>query len=227
MYQMSTSSPVWWLAWPVDRAAARLGDVADVEAAPAGPDGGAAQVLDEVDHRRVAPVVVAAEAASPARSGRSRAAARRRRGSRATALADRVGRVRRGRALGARRARGRSGPRRARARAASARQAASRRADHARVSRTARCRFSPSIAAPSPIRKSRITGLTPSRCEPVAAVTAAISAGPMKAVARPESAKRPKAWAGATRPSAWWTSSVREAACSAPAGGAEQAAGQP
>ena len=33
-----------------------------------------------------------------------------------------------------------------------------------------------------------MSGLTPSRCEPVAAVTTATSAGPMKAVALPESA---------------------------------------
>ena len=72
-----------------------------------------------------------------------------------------------------------------------------------------------------------MTGLTPSRCEPVAAVTAAISAGPMKAVARPESAKSPKAWAGATRPSAWCTSSVREAACSAPPAAPSSAARAP
>ena len=78
-----------------DRAAARLGDVADVEALPAGLHRGAAQVLDEADHRRVAPVVVAAE---PHRLPGGAALGELHPAGEATArgLADGVGRVRRG-----------------------------------------------------------------------------------------------------------------------------------
>ena len=66
---------------PPDRPAARLADIADIEAPPADPRRVDAQPLDEGDGGGMAPERGCATAASPARSGRSRATAPRRRGS--------------------------------------------------------------------------------------------------------------------------------------------------
>src|SRR5690606_23020500 len=168
------------------RPAARLRDVADIEAAPAGGDRLAAQPLDEGKRLRMSPVSVAPEPHRlPARPALRQADAARE--TAAGMPADRV------RLVGTRA--GLCGEQGACRLCLGARARARPEGEHEQEGEKSHSGSVP-VRFPAftqynrrrPARNCAITGLTPRRCEPVHSVATAIMVGPMKAVALPDSA---------------------------------------